>query len=75
MTTTNPFFPRHNHVFKGGTPDAPKPIPPVTQASTEVAQASLQAKRDAAKRSGYASTLLAGETGGEKAAVKTLLGS
>ncbi len=77
MTSTNPFFPRHNHVFKGGgTPSAPPaPVPPVTQASAEVAQASLQAKRDAAKRKGYSSTLLAGETGGEKDAPKTLLGS
>jgi hypothetical protein len=60
---------------KGGTPKPPDPIPPVTQASTEVAQASLQAKRDAAKRNGYASTLLAGETGGNKDAPKTLLGA
>lgn len=60
--------------FKGGTPKVQAPIPPVTQTAGEVVQASQQSRRDAAKRQGYASTLLAGETGGAKDKPKTLLG-
>jgi hypothetical protein len=66
----------HAFRFKGGStpPPPPPPIPPVTESSTDVAQAQAQQKRDAAKRQGYASTLLAGETGGTKDQQKTLLG-
>lgn len=60
---------------KGAKPPAPPPpIPPVTESSADVAQASAEAKRAAAKRQGYGSTLLAGETGGAKDDKKTLLG-
>ena len=61
---------------KTGKP--PAPTPPVTQTASEVVQASMQQKKDAVNRQGYASTLLAGEnkpgltdqSGGKK----TLLG-
>lgn len=62
--------------FKGAStpPPPPPPIPPVRESSMEVAQAQDQQRRDAAKRKGFASTLLAGETGGTKEQPKTLLG-
>lgn len=73
--STNPYWPRLNCRFKGATPPPPPPpIPPVTESSQEVAQAAAQQKRDAAKRQGFASTLLAGETGGTTEKPKTLLG-
>jgi hypothetical protein len=74
---TNPYFPRSNTYFKGGGgPSAPPPppIPPVTSSSTEVVDTQRAQREAAAKRQGYASTLLAGETGGAKAQGKTLLG-
>jgi hypothetical protein len=62
---------------KPGKP--PAPTPPVTQTASEVVQASMQQKKDAVNRQGYASTLLAGETGAgmtdQSATKKTLLGS
>jgi hypothetical protein len=53
-------------LFKGGgtPPPAPTPVPPVTSTSRDVLQASRQARVDAKKRRGLASTLFAGETGG-----------
>lgn len=67
------------HAFKfkgGGAPSTPPPppIPPVTESATDVAQAKQNEREAAAKRQGYASTLLAGETGGAKNEQKTLLG-
>lgn len=70
----------------GGKPpklaDPPAPIPPVSEKSADVGFANLEAKRQAAKRKGLNSTLLAGETGGSLGASpyatplagKTLLG-
>jgi hypothetical protein len=59
----------------------PPPLPPVTEKSSDVADASRDAKLQAAKRKGLGSTLLAGETGGTGgssafglATGKTLLG-
>jgi hypothetical protein len=64
---------------KGKPGAAPPPIPPVTQTAAEVTQASMQQKRDAANRQGYASTLLAGENklgmDNQSSMKKTLLGS
>ena len=71
----NPYWPRLNSRFKGGKPPPPPaPIPPVTESAADVAQASAEQRRAASKRRGYASTLLAGETGGIKEQPKTLLG-
>jgi hypothetical protein len=61
----HPYWPRCNTREKDGSPPPPPaPIPPVTSSSADVMQAQNQQRRDAAKRQGYASTLLAGETGG-----------
>jgi len=70
-------------LFKGGgggstqvVQAAPTPTPPVTQTMSDVTQASRQARRDAKKRKGLASTIFAGETGaqGQGMINKTLLG-
>ena len=45
-------------------PVAPRPVPPVTDRTSEVVAAERQSKLDAAKKKGIRSTLLAGETGG-----------
>lgn len=44
-------------------PKPPKPIPPPTENKQEVAEAQDQASRDARRRRGLQSTILAGETG------------
>lgn len=45
---------------KGGDPGkAPTPVAPVTETAAEVSFAKDQSRRDAAKRKGYLSTLLA----------------
>lgn len=53
-------------------PPAPPAPPPPSSSSADVLEAQTQARRDASQRTGYKSTLLAGETGGYKPA--TLLG-
>lgn len=60
-------------------PPAPPPPPPPTSSSIDVQEAATDAKKQALKRSGYQSTLLAGETGGYQGSQalggnKTLLG-
>ena len=56
----------------GGSPTVVSTPPPPTTTSVEVQQAQRQARKEAAKRKGLASTTFAGETGGYKPA--TLLG-
>jgi hypothetical protein len=46
----------------------------VTESAAEVTEAKKRARRDSATRKGYASTLLAGETGGAATEKKSLLG-
>lgn len=52
----------------------PDPGAAPTMSATEVLQAQMQARQDAASRPGMRSTLLAGETGGYKPMRQTLLG-
>lgn len=78
--TTNPYWPKHAFKFFGGgaSSGAPQqvyaPTPPVTQTAPEISQAKTDARRQASRRQGYASTLLAGETGGTQDQKKSLLG-
>lgn len=70
---------KHTFLFKlggpgggggGGTTVSSSPPPPTTQ-SVEVQDAQRQARKQAAKRKGVNSTILAGETGGYRAAEGT----
>ncbi len=47
-------------------PPPPPPPPPPSTSSIDVEEAATDARRQALKRSGYQSTLFAGETGGNK---------
>lgn len=58
-------------------PDTPPPPPPAAQTSADITDAQQAAMRAAKKRTGYGSTIFAGETGGVRAGLggpKTLLG-
>lgn len=106
MNFSNPFFPRHAFLFKGGgsapavvaPPEPVAPPPPATatpaapifaptapaasQSAPEVTQARIDARKQAAKRKGLNSTILAGAdavagsstTGGSGGNKNTLLG-
>lgn len=67
----------HMAAMQEATP-APPPPPPPTSSSIDIQEAQTDARRQALKRSGYQSTLFAGETGGaNKSALggqQTLLG-
>lgn len=47
-------------------PPAPPPPPPPSSSSADVQEAATDARRQSLRRSGYQSTLFAGETGGYK---------
>jgi hypothetical protein len=70
MNFSNPHFPRHAFVFKGGlgaaanTPIAAPPAPPASESSLEVTQAKMDARKQAKNRQGIASTILAGGLSG-----------
>lgn len=72
MNHTNPFWPRHAHLFKGGSPvvqqiqsaPVPLPAPPVTSTSREVIQAEQDLAQQNLVKKSIKKTILAGDTGG-----------
>lgn len=72
IKTMNPFWPKHSMLFKGGSSGATTVAPavsapaatPPTATTVEVQQAARDARKQASRRRGLQSTVLAGETGG-----------
>lgn len=67
------FLPRHGFAFKGGggggggSPTVVSTPPPPSATSVDVQQAKRDTVKQAGKKKGVQSTILAGETGGYKA--------
>jgi hypothetical protein len=72
MNFTHPYYPRDRTHFKGSTPPAPIPIPPVTASNADAGIAARQLKERRKAAYGLADTLLAGAN--EDMSNKTLLG-
>lgn len=66
----NPFWPRHAHLFKGGSapvqqlPDPIAPTPPVSASSQAVTDVQTNLKKQQLRRRSISSTMYAGATGG-----------
>jgi hypothetical protein len=69
MINSNPFWPRHAFLFKGGaqaiqSAPVPLPAPPVTASSAEVIQAQQDFAQQNLMKKSVKKTIYAGDTGG-----------